>query len=199
MRRVPWALYLWPGLPQLCLYGSWAGLLLAVASAAILDLLLLGTFGWCELVAENIRSALWVIGGASWLAAIGLSALSCRRCARARTWSGNDVFGEAVNHYLKGDYFQAELLLERLLRANTRDLDARLMLVTLMRHMGRTAEATQQLDTLVRFDGAARWEVEIEQERELLAQAKAVPAIAVDSAGPTQNRQEHDVKAAHAA
>jgi tetratricopeptide (TPR) repeat protein len=185
-------------LPQLWLYGSWAGLFLAVASAAILNLLLLGSFGWSELIAANLRTAVWVSGGGVWLIAVGLSVVWCRRWrARANGRSGNDVFAEAVNHYLRGDYFQAELALQRLLRANLRDLDARLMLATLMRRTGRTDEATQQLDTLVRFDGAARWEVEVEQERELLAEAKAAAARAMKPAEPTQDEQA--VKVAPAA
>jgi hypothetical protein len=197
MRRAPWALYLWPGLPQLCLYGSWAGLLVAIACAAILDLLLLGTFGWCELIGESFRTAVWATGGASWLIAVGLSAIWCRRYGRINGRSGNDLFGEAVNHYLRGDYFQAEILLERLLRADVRDLEARLMLATLMRHTGRFAEATQQLDTLVRFEGAAHWQMEVEQERDLLAEAKS--AGAAESTEPAEDQQSKDVKAADAA
>jgi hypothetical protein len=199
MRRVRWGLYLWPGLPQLWLYGSWAGLFLAVAFTAILDLLLLGSFGWSELIAENLRTPVWAISGGVWFIAIGLSAVWCRRWrtgAEGRR-KNNDVFADAVNHYLQGDYFQTERLLERLLRANTRDLDARLMLATLMRHTGRVAEATQQLDTLVRFEGAARWEVEIEQERELLAQAKTRRPKAEEPSGPSE--EEHVVQVAPAA
>ena len=83
-----------------------------------------------------------------------------------------DAFGEALDHYLKGDYYQAEQMLEGLLRRNVRDLDARLMLATLLRHTGRLDEATRQLDTLARFEGAGKWELEIEQERELLAKRR---------------------------
>ena len=198
MRKTPWALYLWPGLPQLWLHGSWVGLLVALVSVAILDLLLLGGLGWSELIAPDIRSAVWAAGGGVWLIAVGCSAVWCGRWrATAGSRPGNDVFGEAVNHYLRGDYFQAELSLQGLLRANIRDLDARLLLATLLRHTGRTEEAINQLDTLVRFDGAAKWEVEIEHERELLAEAKAAKARVVESSGPSEGEQLG--KVAHAA
>jgi len=67
----------------------------------------------------------------------------------------------------------------------------------LLRHTGRTEEAINQLDTLVRFDGAAKWEVEIEHERELLAEAKAAKARVVESSGPSEGEQLG--KVAHAA
>ena len=52
MRKTPWVMYLWPGLPQLWFYGSWAGLVTAVVAAAIFDLLLLGSFGWVPLFSK---------------------------------------------------------------------------------------------------------------------------------------------------
>jgi cytochrome c-type biogenesis protein CcmH/NrfG len=79
---------------------------------------------------------------------------------------------------LKGDYYQAEHVLEELLRRNLRDVDARLMLATLLRHTGRLDEAAGQLDTLVRLEGASKWQWEIEQERDLLAEAKTEKATA---------------------
>ena len=89
-----------------------------------------------------------------------------------------DPFTEALDYYLKGDYYQAERMLELLLRRNLRDLDARLMLATLMRHTGRFEEAVRQLDTLARFEGAGKWDLEMRQERERLANAKTLKATA---------------------
>ena len=79
---------------------------------------------------------------------------------------------------MKGDYYQAEHVLEGLLRRNLRDVDARLMLATLLRHTGRLDEAAGQLDTLARFEGAGKWELEMRRERELLAEAKTHKATA---------------------
>jgi hypothetical protein len=173
MRKMPWAMYLWPGLPQIWLVGSWTGLIVAMVFAAICNLLLLGSFAWCELIAQNVRTSVWAVCGIVWGIGVGWSAWRCRQLhAVEDRETDNDHFGEAVNHYLKGDYFQAEHLLETLLRTNARDLDARLMLATLLRHSGRLDEASRHLNTLIRFDGAAKWELEIEHERELLAEAK---------------------------
>jgi hypothetical protein len=193
MRKVPWFIYLWPGLPQLLLYGNVVGCVVAILMAVILDLLLLGTFGWSELIAQNMRTALWTICGLAWLAAGIWSMRHCQQlCSTMGGQQKNDVFRDSLNQYLKGDYFQAELLLNTLIRTNVRDLDAHLMLATLMRHTGRFEEATQQLDILVRFDGAEKWMQEIEQERDLLAEAEVRKANTVEKInGPSQaNPQE---------
>ena len=55
-----WAMCLWPGLPQLYLRGSWSALAVAVGAAALLDLALLCSFGWSELVAPDLRVAIWL-------------------------------------------------------------------------------------------------------------------------------------------
>jgi hypothetical protein len=179
MRRMRWMTYLWPGLAQLWTYGSWAGLALAVGTAVGLDLLLLVSFGWSELIGPSLRNTLWAAYGGFWIVSAIWSAKQCRhRVAAANPDPKQDVFAEALNYYLKGDYYQTEQLLEGLLKRNLRDVDARLMLATLMRHAGRFDEAKQQLDTLARFEGAGKWQWEIGRERELLAAVKKQRATA---------------------
>ena len=63
MRRMPWTMYLWPGLPQLWSCGSWGGLALAIAAAILLNLLVLLSFGWSELIGQNLRTTLWAALG----------------------------------------------------------------------------------------------------------------------------------------
>ena len=173
MRRMRWTTCLWPGLPQLWTYGSWAGMVLAIGTAVVLDLLLLVSFGWSELVGQGLRNTLWTTFGVFWVVGAFWSIRQCgRQAAAANPDPQRDVFAEALDHYLKGDYYQAEHLLEGLLRQNLRDLDARLMLATLLRHTQRFDEAKRQLDTLARFEGAGKWQWEIQRERDLLAKAK---------------------------
>jgi hypothetical protein len=173
MRRTPWTTYLWPGLPQLWSYGSWSGLALALGAAGLLDILVLVSFGWSELIGPNWRICLWAAFGVVWAAAAGWSIGQCRRQTAA--WGqtpGSDPFAAARDHYLKGDYYQAEQILDNLLRRNARDLEARLMLATLLRRSGRRDDAARQLDSLERLEGARKWELEIEDERERLAEAE---------------------------
>jgi hypothetical protein len=179
MRRMRWIACLWPGLPQLWTYGTWSALAVALGAGIVLDLLLLVSFGWSELISQNWRMSLWATFGVFWVAATGWSVRDCRRrAAGAHPNPSKDPFTQALDHYLRGDYYQAEHVLSGLLRRNLRDLEARLMLATLMRHTGRLDEAARQLETLVRFEGAGRWELEIHRERELLAEAKAREATA---------------------
>ena len=145
---------------------------MAVTVAVLLNLTLVASFVWSELISADARSALWVVLAASWLASAVYSEVSCRRAAATEPDDPpGDLFAEATEQYLTGDYFQAERALVSLLRADARDLDARLMLATLMRHTGRLEEAAGQLDLLVRLEGAGKWEFEINQERERLAEA----------------------------
>jgi hypothetical protein len=172
MRRTAWTTYLWPGLPQLWSYGSWSGLALALAMAGVFDALLLATFGWTELVDHKWRITLWVVFASAWAVAVAWSVGQCRRRATLGRMGENDSFGDAIDHYLRGDYYQAEQILDALLRSNVRDLEARLTLATLLRRAGRFDEAVGQLDLLVRFEGAEKWELEIQNERKQLAEAK---------------------------
>ena len=179
MRRMPWTTCVWPGLPQLWMYGSWSGLALALGMAAELDLLLLASFGWSELLGGGLRNTLWGAWGVCWVVAAAWSARQCRRQAAAeQPNTSSDAFTDALDHYLKGDYYQAEQVLEGLLRRNLRDVDARLMLATLLRHAERLDEATRQLETLARLEGAGKWHWEIQRERDLLAEARTEKATA---------------------
>ena len=179
MRRMRWITCLWPGLPQLWTQGSWSGLAVALGAAGLLDLLLLVSFGWTELIGQNLRNSLWAIFVLAWIAAIVWSRKQSRRQAVVcGPEPREDPFGQALNYYLKGDGYQAEQILEGLLRQNIRDLDARLMLATLLRRAGRLDEATRHLDTLVCFEGAGKWELEIQEERDLLAEARTQKASA---------------------
>ena len=170
MRRMPWMLYIWPGLPQLWMTGSWAALVLAVAAAAALNFALLSSFAWSELVAPGSRISMWVATGAVWIG----SALFVVRHGRPGpvTDPAADAYGEALDYYLKGDWFLAERIVVRLLQSDPRDIDARLMLATLFRHTGRFDEAVGQLDILDRTEGCGKWDMEIGRERELLEEAR---------------------------
>lgn len=172
MRRMPWATNVWPGLPQLWSCGEWSGLLYALGFAALVNVALLGTLVWSELFASGVRNLLWLAVGAFWVISAVFSYRWHRQPpAERHTGRVEDEFGEALDHYLKGNWYEAEHVLLAVLRRNPRDLDAGLMLATLLRHTRRPEEATAWLDRLERFDGSEKWALEICRERELLAAA----------------------------
>jgi tetratricopeptide (TPR) repeat protein len=165
MRRTPWATYLWPGLPQLWLEGSWSGLALAVAAAGLLDVLLLSTLIWVEWFAPAVVRIGWFSAGGLWL---GAAMVAARGRAKAAEMTGDNaeaLFRRAQAEYLQGDYFQAEATLAELLEENPRDAEGRLLLATLLRHSKRFDEAENQLKQLSRFETAVRWNIEITSER----------------------------------
>jgi tetratricopeptide (TPR) repeat protein len=166
-------IYVWPGLPHIWTYGSWSALAVAVAAAGALSAVIVGNFGWTELIDPGVRKILWASLGILWIGSAIISAVKLRRRSDAKNDTTNEEpFNQAIDVYLKGDYYQAERLLDKLLERNERDLDARLMLATLLRHTGRIDDAAEELDILTRFDGSEKWELEIYKERELLAEAR---------------------------
>jgi hypothetical protein len=160
---------LWPGLPQIWYRGPWIGLAKAVGAAVLLNVVLLGSFGWAEQMSSGLRSALWISVGVFWGASALAGYLQTRRqTKRKQVAPAKDTYPQAMDCYLKGDSFQTECLLVDLLARNERDLDARMMLATLYRHARRYEEAIKQLDLLVRCDGSEKWQVEMERERTLI-------------------------------
>jgi hypothetical protein len=172
MRRMPWAVYCWPGLPQLYEGGSWAALAFAVAAAALLNATLLGSFVWDDLTAGQLRIICWTGLGVCWSVSAGYSAWSFKRQERLRSQDSVDLFPEALDFYLKGNWFEAQRALGRLIRRDRGDADARLMLAALLRHTRQFDEATRQLNVLARLEGADRWALEIRREGELLTAAR---------------------------
>jgi hypothetical protein len=75
--------------------------------------------------------------------------------------------------------------LDRLLRRNARDVDARLLSATLLRRTGRTAEARRSLDEMERWAGVEKWRSEIRREREYLDAVDAAGISAADIEGQT--------------
>ncbi len=177
MGRMPWGTYLWPGLPQIWREGAWSALAVAVGFAALVNVALAASLIWTELLSPGVRNSLWMLILAIWA---GSGAFAYWRDRRGGSTEGTgpaenediSAFREALDHYLKRNWFQAERLLRDLLRKNPRDLDAGLMLATLLRSTDRLEEAEKELDRLGRFETCRKWELEIRREREFLREAR---------------------------
>ena len=174
MRRMSPATYLWPGLPQLWYEGAWSALALTIGFGLLLDLLLAVTFVWVELLSPPLLTVGWLALGVLWL----LSVIGARGTAQRSTEDGEhqpaeDLFRSAQGEYLRGNWFQAEAILLRMLERDARDAEARLLLATLFRHTKRYKESREQLAHLSRFESAEKWNEEIAHERELLTAAES--------------------------
>jgi hypothetical protein len=177
MQRLRWLTLVWPGLPQLWFAGSGAGLALAAGFAALLNLGLICTRLWTELFSPEIQSLIWLAAGGIWIASAGISARWVAGLRMSGPSAGDeDLFNAAQSEYLKGNWYEAEVALGRLLNRNVVDVEARLMLASLLRRTGRMPESGEQLTRLSRTEGAERWHPEIGRLRKRLAEQAAEAA-----------------------
>ena len=176
MGRMSWATYLWPGLPQLWYGGSIAGLALAGGFAALLNLLLLCSFVWEQLLSPWQVGLGWAAIIAVWMASAVVTAWQGRREA---PWAGiasaEGLFRKALGEYLQRNWFEAERILRDLLRLCPGDAEARLLRATLLRRTGRPQEALDELGRIELMRDAEKWSWEIAAERQLLAEHQAGP------------------------
>jgi hypothetical protein len=142
---------------------------LAVGFASLLNLAISASWVWSELASPGVRTLVWVVVGLVWVVSV---VAAFRWDRRQATWQETDAvrdaFAAAQDHYLKGNWFEAERILSGLLAENPRDVDAGLMRATLFRHTGRFGEAAGELERVERFESSRKWELEIRRERELL-------------------------------
>jgi hypothetical protein len=167
-----WLTCLWPGLAELWLAGCWSSLFQAIGFAILLNGALATTLVWTELVSAEVRFAGWTAIATLWLMGIW----TAWRTTLARREPDGDLFSRALSEYLQGNWFAAEALLERLVTADVRDIEARLLLATLLRRTGRESEAGTALDQLARRQGAEKWELEIRREKALIDRTPPIEA-----------------------
>ncbi len=157
----------WPGLLSLWQKGDVRGLLGAVAFSVLLNLAMLSTMVWPQLLGSKIPQGLCLVVAAIWIGSTWYQVRSVRLSeTTSRETADNDdaLFIQAQTEYLKGNWEEAEWLLRQRLATSHRDIEARLMLATLYRHQGHRQLAQEQLQILKRFDQAADWVAEIDCE-----------------------------------
>jgi tetratricopeptide (TPR) repeat protein len=161
-------------LPRIWKQGDWSALGLAIGAAALVNVALAATLLWSELLTQEVCRILWVAVSVVWIAsAVAAWTGDRREIGRRPPDTTQDRYPEALNHYLKGNWFEAEHALRELLRGNPPDPDAGLLLATLLRHTGRFDEAARQLDRLEQSGGGEKWALEIGREREQLLAARS--------------------------
>jgi hypothetical protein len=143
---------------------------LAVVSAGLLNAMLAVTLIWPAWPGEELRLTGWTAVATMWL--VG-GWISHRHLCSDRGTASGDLFSRAVNEYLQGNYVRAESILDQLLRKDRRDVEARLLLVSLLRRMRRLDEARVALQQLQQYRAADHWTLEIERERQQLAELES--------------------------
>jgi hypothetical protein len=169
MRWARWITPLWPGLTQLWFSGAWWGLAIGCSFAWLVNLALLSTFVWTELVGPLPRLGVWVLLLLVWTASLVLSFRQLFGGEAADSAEvAQDLFRRAQREYLSGNWIKAEQLLTQLVRINGKDIDAQLMLASMLRRTSQLTEAADRLRQLEATDGADKWRTEIQRERQLL-------------------------------
>ncbi len=174
MERMPWVWYAWPGLARIRRDGDALGLLTALAFAVLLNLALTTALIWTEVepFSGPGRIFLWAAVGIYWSAAAGYDSIRVRYYNRPkRVQETEDLYQKGLTFYLQRSWYDAEVVLKKLIRRNAKDVDARLLMVSLLRRTDRLDEATEMLDRLALTDGAKKWEFELDQQRRFLAEA----------------------------
>ncbi len=164
-----WITVVWPGLAQLWFTGAWWGLALACGFAWLVNLAVVSTFVWTELIDPWSRAGVWLLSVLVWAVSVMLSVRQLKGFDPQQAGNGGeDLFRRAGREYLSGNWIAAEQLLTQLVRSNPQDVDAQLMLASLLRRTGQLTEASQRLRKLEATEGAEKWNVEIKRERQLL-------------------------------
>lgn len=196
MNRDHWAYHCWPGLWPLWHQGAVSGFLLALGTGLLLNLLLLATFVYTEILSPPVRTYGWIALGVVWMvSAVGSYGWHRWRHLHREMGDQNDLLAAATVEYLRGNWYQAELSLWQALKRDRRDVDALLMLATICRHTDRLDDAQRQLDDLELLERSAKWQAEIAHERKLIARKRnqaaqeTVPAPAASDTGDGANPQ----------
>ena len=185
MRFNLWIANLWPG----CLHawqGEWRGLALAVCFAGALNGAVLSSFGSLHLQVGGLSDP--TVAAMSWLLVLGL--WSCGLIWVSCGWpkqgqseidgEATEQFQQAQHEYLRGHWIEAETLLRQLLRENSADTEAQLLLASVQRRTRQWNEARKTLRVLQeKALAAGKWLMEIAVELvridELENDGKAAP------------------------
>jgi hypothetical protein len=188
---VRWVAILWPGLPQLWWQGAWSGLALACGFAVLLDIAILSTWVWTELLDLPFRLFAWCGVLLFWLGSAVAGAMQMTALLRVpSTELLEDLFAGAQGEYLKGNWFECEVAINRLLEEKPGDVDAMLLLASMLRRLGHGEEARQRLRKLATLEGAGKWQLEIAREWQLLRDEPSIsPAPGAAEVDSVRNMQ----------
>ena len=183
MRSMAW----WPGLTNLWYRGEIYSLAIALLFASLLNIALLATLIWPEWAAIVFSAwsspnwfATWFIRSlwgllafaAMWTFAASFFSTSTIRASLPSVECDN-LLAVAQSDYLRGQYFEAEATLHRILSTGQEDVEAALLLASILRRTGRFRQALDCLERLERLDRSQLWISEIAAERRRCAVSPA--------------------------
>ncbi|TWU50990.1 hypothetical protein Poly51_42830 [Rubripirellula tenax] len=163
---------LWPGMPELWWRGRLSALPLAVGFAIALNAVLVTRYIFPEWLSGGLVSMAFWIGVLVWGFYVAKSVRELPGIVAPRKVSDEpDRFAEAHQAFLRGDYSEAESLLNQVLAIEARDPPALLLLSGVYRHTDRFESAELLLAEIRRLEVSDRWFLEIQAEASRLKRA----------------------------
>lgn len=162
VRSMAW----WPGLPNLWHRGDLYSLSISLLFATLLNIAILATLVWPEWLAPWFVRSIWALLAFSSLWTFGASFFSTSALRiMLPSVECDTLLSIAQSDYLKGQYFEAEATLHRILSTGHEDIEAALLLASVLRRTGRFRQAQDCLERLERLDRSRTWSSEIASER----------------------------------
>ena len=168
----------WPGLPQLWLRGDWRGLAAALTFSALLNSGIAASFLWPGRLPAAAVVTIWAATAGFWCWTLWRTQADADQIAPIAGGPAVEaLFRSAQAQYLQGQWSDAEATLQRILRRQADDAEARLLLAAVFRRRQRWDDAVACLLELQQWDGAKRWRNEIQNELEEIEHARR-PGVA---------------------
>ena len=185
------AICLWPGLPAAWMLGLARGLLVALVYAWCICGLLLATFVWPDWVAVSLLRLLWLIAVGTWSVATVRNCMYLPRLLATCDAHSSQALISAQREYLRGNWFDAEASVLKVLHHHPRDAEALLLLVGILRRTQRFQPALRRLKQLELLQSAAMWHFEMQRERVWITRAMAQEKEAAEDE-PTEGELPKD-------
>lgn len=155
-----------PGYRGLLRHGQGGFLLVALLFFAGVNATIFCQWYWTQWCHPTQSFLMWLLLVCWWIALTTLAAWLERHSVRAATPS--DLLGQAMTHYLRGNWFETETTLQAILKKHPHDAESLLFYATLLRRLQRPTEARTQLNKLTALRAASRWQYEIAAEERAL-------------------------------
>ena len=159
---------MYPGYSGLVQYGHRLFLMTALGFALLLNVFIFANFYWTALLTTGQRNFYLISLLGIWVGLTVFSAFWKQHIASVMAVEQNDEpFRLTICHYLRGDWFAAEVQMLRYLKAYPKDIEMLLLQATMYRHAERYEEALLVLSKLQLLQDSRSWYAEIENERKL--------------------------------
>lgn len=166
MASPPKLLWCFPGGPRLWLAGDWHALSIGLLCLWLAGISVIATWVWPHWLSAWMVRSLWIGLGISWPGLIVYQAFAFSgRGSEPDRDSIDQSLRAAQTEYLRGNYFQAEAFLHRLLSIAPEDAEALLLMSSVLRRTQRPKQALDRLQQLERLEASSHWSLELHQER----------------------------------